>query len=145
MTPSVKVRSRDETIREVGDDYVPQDGESLAAQLRSRAARAAITRLTAGLKCAPDTEPRMDQDRVLAMADFGRIEFARGGRAANMLNRAHHRRGADLRRPAPACAGCRTTTTTAAGSASVFKPSSTAGAASDYDGVCALLQFVRPA
>ena len=25
MTPSVKVRSRDETIREVGDDY--EDGE----------------------------------------------------------------------------------------------------------------------
>jgi hypothetical protein len=77
MTPSVKVRSRDQTIREVGDDYVLQDGESLVAQLRSRAAKAAIT---AGLKCAPDTVPRMDQYRVLAMADFGRIEFARGGR-----------------------------------------------------------------
>ena len=50
MTPSVKVRSRDQTIREVGDDYVLQDGETLVAQLRSRAARAAITRLT---------EPRM--------------------------------------------------------------------------------------
>ena len=60
MTPSVKVRSRDQTIREVGDDYVLQDGESLVAQLRSRAAKAAIT---AGLKCAPDTEPRMDQYR----------------------------------------------------------------------------------
>ena len=34
----------------------------------------------------------------------------------------------------PACAGCRTTTTAAPpGSASVFKPSSTAGGASDYD------------
>jgi hypothetical protein len=43
-----------------------------------------------------------DQYRVLAMADFGRIEFVRGGRAANMLNSAHHRRGADLRRPTPA-------------------------------------------
>ena len=43
MTPSVKIRSRDQTIREVGDDYVLQDGESLVAQLRSRAAKAAIT------------------------------------------------------------------------------------------------------
>jgi acyl-CoA synthetase (AMP-forming)/AMP-acid ligase II len=35
-----------------------------------------------------------------------------------------------------ACAGCRATTTAAPpGSASVFKPSSTAGAASDYNGV----------
>ena len=28
MTLSVKVRSRDQTIREVGDDYVLQDGGS---------------------------------------------------------------------------------------------------------------------
>src|SRR5262249_52533797 len=36
-----------------------------------------------------------------------------------------------------ACAGCRAPTATAAprGSAPVFKPSSTAGAASDYDGI----------
>ena len=38
----------------------------------------------------------------------------------------------------PASAGCRATTTATPGSASVFKPSSTAGGASDYDGVCAL-------
>ena len=41
----------------------------------------------------------------------------------------------------PACAGCRATTTTAAppSSASVFKPSSTAGGASDYDRVLRVL------
>ena len=85
MTPSVKVRSRDETIREVGDDYVLQDGESLVAQLRSRAARGRHNQADRRVEMRPRYRAQDGDDHdqyVLAMADFGRIEFRSGGEHA---------------------------------------------------------------
>ena len=124
-------------IKSEVSDYISHKTQSWVEALKQQAMENPMQAIAAGTAVAvPVLRLARGSSLPLLMIGAARIPTA-----ATMMWRMPlpaRRRSSNSADTTPACAGCRATTTTTTmlpGSASVFKPTSTAGGASDYDGV----------